>query len=165
MIRAFAAVRVRFPSAHLLLLGDGPLMADLKALADGLGLQGCVHFLGYHPHSGPYLQAMNVFTLSSRSEGMPQSALEAYMSGIPVVATRVGGVPELVEHGKTGILVEPGDERGLAEGICRLLANPALARQMADAGRANVEAAFDIKRMIRDYHQHFLELLPAEYRA
>src|SRR4051812_6746718 len=109
LIRAFARLRRQFDRAHLILVGDGPSRAELEKLVGDLGLGACVHFTGYQPSSGPYLQAMDVFSMTSRSEGMPQAMLEASVVGVPVVASRVGGIPELVEDGRTGILVEFGD--------------------------------------------------------
>ena len=161
LIRAFARVREREPEAHLILVGDGPLRQPLGELAVGLGLDGCVHFAGYCPQTAPYLRAMDIFALTSRSEGMPQAALEAQVADVPVVAARVGGLPELIDHGRTGLLVDPGDEAALAEALLGLLSDRERARQMSEAGRQQVEARFDIGRMAAEYHRDSLELLGA----
>jgi sugar transferase (PEP-CTERM/EpsH1 system associated) len=159
LIRALAAVRRALPEAHLLVVGDGPLMGKLRALAAELGLSGCVHLAGYQPETSPYLQAMDVFALTSRSEGMPQAVLEASVTGLPVVATRVGGLPEVIDDGTTGLLIEPGDEAGLASALLGIAADPDRARRLGAAGRARVGSLFDIRRMVGDYHRDYLELL------
>lgn len=161
LIRAFAEVRRRVPDAHLLLVGDGPLIDDLRALAASLELSESVHFAGYRPHSAPYLQMMDIFALTSRSEGTPQAMLEALVTGLPVIASRVGGIPEVIEDGRTGLLFKPDDEAALATGLVRLIADKDLARRLGEAGRSRVESTFDIRRMARDYHNHYLELLGA----
>jgi sugar transferase (PEP-CTERM/EpsH1 system associated) len=164
LIRAFARIRGRAPGAHLILVGDGPLRQSLADLAAELGVEGCVHFAGFQPHSAPYLKAMDVFALTSRSEGMPQAVLEAQIVGVPVVASRVGGLPELIDHGRTGLLIEPGDEMDLAESLLALLSDPERSREMSDAGRREVESRYDIGRMADEYHHHYLEFLSASER-
>jgi sugar transferase (PEP-CTERM/EpsH1 system associated) len=159
LIRAFARVRERSPIAHLILVGDGPLRESLVGLAEGLGLNSCVHFVGFRPSSAPYLKAMDVFALTSRSEGMPQAVLEAQIVGVPVVATRVGGLPELIDDGRTGLLVEPGNVPELAETLLSLLSDPERSRRMIEAGRREVESKYDIGRMAGEYHNHYLDLL------
>jgi len=159
LLRAFARVRARVADAHLLLLGDGPLRGALRGQAGELGLSDCVHFAGYRPHSAPYLRTMDVFALTSRSEGMPQALLEAAVVGVPAVAAAVGGVPEVVEHGRTGLLFEPGDEQSLTDGLHRLLADRPEALRLSAAAQEKVEARYSIHRMASDYQHDFLELL------
>lgn len=159
LIRAFAKVRQRFPAAHLLLVGDGPLLEQLRTLADSLGVGESVHFAGYQPHSGPYLQAMDVFALTSRSEGMPQAVLEASVTELPVVASRVGGLPEVIEDGSSGILFEPENDAELAKIIGELIADPARRKALGTAARARVESSFSVARMAAEYHRDFIELL------
>ncbi len=91
-------------------MGDGPLKSELAELAASLGISDAVHLAGYQPCTAPFVQAMDVFALTSRSEGMPQAALEASMAGLAVVASCVGGVPELIDHGRSGILFPFGDQ-------------------------------------------------------
>jgi glycosyltransferase involved in cell wall biosynthesis len=107
---------------------------------------------------------MDIFVLTSRSEGMPQAVLEAQVVGVPVVASRVGGLPELIDHGRTGLLIEPGDEMDLAESLLALLSDPERSREMSEAGRREVESRYDIGRMADEYHHHYLELLGASER-
>jgi glycosyltransferase involved in cell wall biosynthesis len=159
LIRAFARVRQAVADAHLVLVGDGPLLQDLTALAASLGVGDAVHFAGYQPHSGPFLRAMDVFALTSRSEGMPQAVLEASVTGLPVVASRVGGLPEVIEEGVTGLMFPSGDDAALASALCGLLEDPARRRALGGAARARVEGTFSVARMAGDYHRAFLELL------
>ena len=159
LIRSFARTRERFGDARLLIVGDGPRRTGLEGLAASLGLGGAVSFVGYQARPDRFLHAMDVFALTSRAEGMPLAILEAWAAGRPVVSTRVGGIPRLVEHGLTGLLVDPGDERELTGALGGLLADPSLARRLADAGRRRAEVDFDTSRMAGDYHRHYLELL------
>jgi sugar transferase (PEP-CTERM/EpsH1 system associated) len=159
LIRAFARLREHVPAAHLVLVGDGPRHDELSGLARSLGMADVVHFTGFQPHSGPFLRAMDVFALTSRSEGMPQAVLEASVSELPVVASRVGGLPEVVDHGISGILFEPGDDVALANTLLDLLADPVRRRQLGAAARARVEKKFSVARMASEYHRDFLDLL------
>jgi sugar transferase (PEP-CTERM/EpsH1 system associated) len=159
LISAFAAVRRRAPDAHLLVVGDGPMMADLRSLAASLGLAHCVHFPGYQAQTHQYLQAMDIFALTSRSEGMPLVLLEAWAAGLPVVASRVGGLPELIQHDHNGLLFESGDQASLVAALGRLLSDRMLAARMGQAGRQLVEANYHRRKMAADYHRQYLQLL------
>jgi sugar transferase (PEP-CTERM/EpsH1 system associated) len=165
LICAFARVRDTFPDAHLVIVGDGPLLEDLRSLADGIGIAEAVHFVGYQPHSAPYLRAMDVFALTSRSEGMPQAVLEACVMGLPVVASRVGGLPEVINDGVTGILCEPEDDQGTADALCVLIGDPQKRRELGAAAKARVEANFSVARMAGEYHRDALALLRARRAA
>ena len=159
LLRAFVFVKSRVPAAHLLLVGDGPLQGSLHGLADSLGLGDCVHFAGYQTNPEVYLQLMNVFALTSRSEGMPLALLEAWAVGLPVVASRVGGLPDLIDEGVTGLMFSPDDERCLASILCKLLTNETLARAMGAAGNRQVESQFSLGRMAGEYQRQYLKLL------
>jgi sugar transferase (PEP-CTERM/EpsH1 system associated) len=159
LIRAFRQVHARLADARLLLVGDGPWMGRLRELVAGLGLTDRVHFAGYQPQPAPCLQAMDVFALTSQSEGMPLVVLEAWAAGVPVVATRVGGLPELIDDGRTGILIDFGDEDAVAQAVCRLIGDPVLAGCLGEAGRDRVESRFSFRRMADEYHRQYNELL------
>jgi len=159
LIRGFARLRSEFPEAHLLLVGDGPLKEQLEAVAVSLGVGGFVHFAGYQSQTAPFYRLMEIFALTSRSEGMPQAAVEASFSGVPVVASRVGGLPELVEDGRTGLLFDPGQEEKLAEALGVLFRDRAKASMLSEAARAKVTARFEIRRMAEEYHQYYVEML------
>jgi len=106
------------------------------------------------------LALCDVFVLPSLSEGMPLSLLEAMGAGVPSVATRVGGVSEVVDHGKTGLLVSPGDSQALAESIIKLLEDRTLARQMGQYARDVVARRFSVSRMVDDYKEIYARLIP-----
>jgi glycosyltransferase involved in cell wall biosynthesis len=159
LLRAFARLRRHFPTAQLVLAGDGPLMGQLRGLAAALGLGECVRFLGYQAEPERFYPALDAFALTSDSEGIPQALLEAAAAGVPAIASRVGGVPEVVDGGRTGLLFEAGDEAGLLEGLRVLLGDRALAARFAHAAREKVEESFDVRRMAEEYHRQFLELL------
>jgi len=159
LLRAFAIVREKFTSAHLLLIGDGELRSDLQSLASQLDIADRVHFAGYQQQTAPYMQAMNLFALTSRSEGMPQSILEAAVAGIPVIASNVGGIPEVIHHDRTGLLFPVADHAALARHLLDLLNDPNRARTLASSAQHFVESRFAIQRMAREYHDDFIQLL------
>ncbi|MBI4686387.1 MAG: glycosyltransferase [Nitrospirae bacterium] len=123
-LRAVKPVLQSIPHARFLIVGDGPLRGALEKLAEELGISRYVIFTGFIEDIPEIYSFTDVAVLSSWSEGLPQSLLQAMAAGVPVVATNVGGVPEVVTDQKTGILVEPGDYEGLAKGIIRILNNP-----------------------------------------
>ena len=159
LIHSFAKIRLHEPEAHLLLVGDGPRKEELSQLAYNLGLKDCVHFAGYQAQPEKVYQLMDVFALTSRSEGMPQALIEASAAGVPVVASRVGGIPEIVEDGRTAMLVPYGNEAALTQAIAYLLTNGEVAKRMGQAARERVEKLFHIRRMAADYQENFMELL------
>jgi glycosyltransferase involved in cell wall biosynthesis len=131
-------------ACEVLVIGDGPDRGQLEAEIRDLGLDGDVRLLGERNDVPDLLAGADAFVLSSASEGMPISVLEAMASGLPVVATRVGGVPELVADGETGFLVPPGEPQALADALGRLLADRALRQRLGDAGLERVRRSFDL---------------------
>jgi glycosyltransferase involved in cell wall biosynthesis len=131
-------------SCECLIVGEGPERAQLEAEIERLQLRDRVTLAGERSDVPELLAGADVFVLSSDSEGMPISVLEAMAAGLPVVASRVGGVPELVLDGETGLLVGPGNPEGLAGALRRLLADPQLRRRLGDAGHAQVREHFDL---------------------
>jgi glycosyltransferase involved in cell wall biosynthesis len=161
LIRALARLRPEFPDARLLLVGDGPTRPRLEHLVAELGMADVVRFAGYQSNPERFLAAMDVFALPSRAEGMPLVVLEAWAAGLPVVATRVGGIPWMIEDGRTGYVVESGDVGGLAARLRPLLADPAKAREMGRAGQEVARAEYDVSVMAGSYDRHYRELLAA----
>ncbi|WP_428387850.1 glycosyltransferase [Mucisphaera sp.] len=150
-IRAMAGVRQRHPDAVLLLVGDGDERASIELAVAEHGLEGAVCLAGVRSDVADLLLAADVFLLTSVSEGISLTLLEAMAAGLPVVATAVGGNPEVVEQGETGWLSGRGHAEGLAEGISRLLGDEGMRARFGAAGRERVAAKFDRERMHRAY--------------
>lgn len=158
LIRSFASLKRHCPDAHLLMVGDGPQKPVLQRLVEELDLGTRVHFAGYQTNVSDYLHAMNCFALTSSSEGTPQAVLEASVARLPVVASRVGGLPELIDDGRTGILFPPGDEEALTRELLNVIQNKELAHRLGDAAGQRVQSLYGIGRMAREYHDCFLQL-------
>jgi glycosyltransferase involved in cell wall biosynthesis len=145
-LRALASLRKRRPEAVLAILGIGPLEQETRRLAHKLGLADSVLLPG-RVEVRDWLAAASVLVHSSRWEGFGMVLLEAMLAGLPVAATRVSAVPEIVADGETGLLVQPGDWQGLARTLDRLLADPARARALGEAGRERAHRRFSVARM------------------
>lgn len=141
-IRAAALLREHIPGLRLSIAGTGPLADELSQLADRLGLGDCVSFVGrLEPEEVAALyRRAAVFLNPARVDNMPNSVLEALASGLPVVSSNVGGVPFIVEHETSALLVEPGDPAAMAQAVRRLHDDPALAAMLAQAGLRQVSA-------------------------
>ncbi|HUE85078.1 MAG TPA: glycosyltransferase [Vicinamibacterales bacterium] len=150
-----AAQGLRFQA---LIAGEGPLHGDLDARAGALGIADRVRFLGHRPDIERVFAALDVFVLSSSSEGLSNTILEAMASGVPVVATRVGGADELVEDGRSGFLVAPRAPIALAAGLQRFVAGRELRSAAGAAGRQRALTSFGIDRMLEDYRNLYCEL-------
>ena len=135
-LRAAALVSAVVPQARFLVVGDGPLRPDLEHRAAVLGLAGTVTFTGYRSDATRLLAGLDVLAVPSRSDGSPLVVCEAMAAGIPVVASRVGGLPDLVEDGGSGLLVRPGEAEDLARALVSLLLDPESARRLGARGRA-----------------------------
>ena len=127
----------------------------MEALAASLRISKQVLFLGNRKDIPQVLQALDLFVLSSTSEGLPLTVLEAMAVGLPVVATRVGGIPEVVVEGQTGFLVPPGKVEAMAQKIQQLLEDKEQAAQMGQAAAQQVRLNFDLKRMVADYENSY----------
>lgn len=161
LLEAFALLRREHPEATLVLAGDGEQRPALETRARELGLADAVRFVGAQPRSampGWYASA-DVFCLPSIYEGFPLAILEAMAAGLPVVATAVAGVPEAVADGVTGRIVAPEDAAALARALLELVADPATARRMGEAGRRRVEEEFAIPRIAGAYIELWQRLL------
>jgi glycosyltransferase involved in cell wall biosynthesis len=165
-IRAAAHVCREFPLAKFLVIGDvlvPATYAELKNLVDSLGLKKNVHFVGSLSNPYPLLAASSVFCLPSRSEGFSNALLEAMGSGLPCIATRVGGNAEAITSGFDGYIVESEDAEGMAERILELLLNPASAHSIGESARKTVEARFSICNAVRQLTAIYSELLVANH--
>ena len=137
-------------SIHLDLVGSGPSWKSCKDLAKSLAIEDQVSFLGDRRDVPDLLAQFQIFILSTNYEGLPISILEAMRSGLPVVATSVNGIPEEVEHGKTGLLVPRHDVQALADALQTLIQSPEIRQQMGKAGRQKFEQEFTVDRMIAE---------------
>jgi glycosyltransferase involved in cell wall biosynthesis len=146
---------VRLPDARLLVVGDGPLRAELEELSRQLRVADRVQWAGFQADVMPFLSAMDVFALPSRFEGMPLAILEAWRSGLPVVASRVGGLPEMIRDGDNGLLFEEGNLDELTQALARLLADAPLRQELAHAGRQELQHRFGSQRMARSYDRYY----------
>jgi glycosyltransferase involved in cell wall biosynthesis len=157
LIRALACGRTRWPPLVLEVAGEGPGTRRLQRLARRLGVQ--VNFLGRLARIEEWLQTLDLFVLASRWEGMPLALLEAMSLGVPVVATCVGGVPEMLDRGAAGLLVPPDDIRALAAGIETALADPLRTAARASVARQRVAGANDLDRVMQSYVRLYDRLL------
>ena len=148
-IKAAAIINQNFPDVKFWIVGDGPLRIGLEQLASNLGLNSNVVFLGHQREIRMLFNKMTVGVICSDSEGFSNTIMEYMAYGIPVVATRVGGNTELVEHKKTGFLVPPGDHELLAIGIMRYLQHNDIARKMGLAGKNKILENFSENIMIQ----------------
>ncbi|HLI25538.1 MAG TPA: glycosyltransferase [Chloroflexota bacterium] len=159
LISAFARLRQRLPAAHLLLVGEGPDRPALERLAAAHGQQEHVHFLGARADAPAILAASDVVAVPSLAEGLPLVPLEALALGKPVVATRAGGLPEIIAHGVTGLLVPPRRPEALAAALLAVLTQPAYAAALAARGRAQVLARFTPTAMAAGVTRVYAEAL------
>jgi len=159
LIRAFRLVQGDHPDAELWLVGDGPRKQALERLAHQLLPPGSVRFLPGQPDLRPFYNHAALLALSSRHEASSNVVLEAMATGLPVVATKVGGLPEMVTPGESGWLVAPGNIPALAAALSHLLRDPDTAQAFGQAGRLRVEQDFSLTAMVRRHEEIFANLL------
>jgi len=159
MLRGFATVFERFPNSKLMLIGDGSLKTGLEQLANELRIADAVIWTGFRTDVPRLLAAMDIYVQSSVNEGLSLSILEAMAAGKPVIITDVGGARELVENGRTGILIAPGSAAEISGAIIELLEDPAKCSLFAAAGRTYVEREFGLMQMMESYRQLYKSFL------
>ena len=155
LLAAARELASRIPNCRFLIAGDGPLKSELERDIAARNLHGTVTLLGLRQDVPQLMAAANVFALTSSSEGMSNTILEAMSAARPVVATRVGGNPELVQEGITGLLIDPAAPTELCAAVESLAADPSRVRRMGNAGRQRVEREFSRARMIENYTQMY----------
>lgn len=160
-VRAAAIVAQRYPDAYFMMVGDGPLRGEVEQLAAELGIANRLVLTGLRRDVPELLAAFDLFALSSLWEGLPRVLLQAMATRLPVVATACDGSAEAIATGVNGFLVPPGEPTQLAERLCQLLAQPALAQQMGAAGYARVEE-FSDRGMVKAIATLYAELLKAK---
>lgn len=160
LLEAVAEVVKIFPNAKFLIVGDGPMQDDLKTLVKMHSIQESVIFTGYRSDVANLMAAMDVIVLCSiLPDSFPRSVIEAMAMGKPVIGTNIGGVPEAIDDGVTGLLVPPKDSQALAKAMITLLQDKPRAKQMGIAGRKRVEQFFSIDKNIRDTEKVYMELV------
>jgi glycosyltransferase involved in cell wall biosynthesis len=159
LLQAMVKMREIVSAVHCLLIGDGPLRVQIEKLAEQIGLDGAVSFLGSRSDVPELLSSLDVFVLTSDSESFSNVIIEAMAASLPVVATKCGGPEEIVVEGETGFLVAPAQPLILAEMILVLLQNPSIALQMGQAGRIRAAQHFSLERMVAARADLFSQLL------
>jgi glycosyltransferase involved in cell wall biosynthesis len=159
LLNAFANLVTLEPDLLLLFVGDGPDRKKLEFKAQQLNLPPRVRFMGDQSEIHKLLPALNILVSSSFHEGMSNVILEAMAAGLPVVATAVGGTPEVVVDGETGLLVPPGDPEALSQAILKLIQNPKMRKKMGLAGRERVKKHFTIQETVHQTEKLYLKLL------
>jgi glycosyltransferase involved in cell wall biosynthesis len=161
VVRAFRAVVDAGVDGRLLLVGDGPERNGLERLAHELGVMRRCLFLGYQEEVGRYYEAVDALVLPSGNEGTPVSVIESLAAARPVVATRVGGTPDVVRDGLDGFLVELGDVESIAARLTELAADPERRALMGAAGRQHVRERYAVERLVADTERLYRSLLAA----
>ncbi len=147
-LEAMRRIRAQFPQAHLVITGDGEKAEELRRLASALGMADRIHWLGWRSDAADLMAAFDLLLAPSLWEGFGLVLLEAMARRVPVIASRVGAIPEVIVHGESGILIEPRDVAALAQAMARLLDDRALRKYMGLLGAARLEERFSIERMV-----------------
>jgi glycosyltransferase involved in cell wall biosynthesis len=162
-VNAIARVSERVPDVHAVIVGDGPLKDEVLVLAAQLGLEGRLHLTGLRRDVPRLLQAFDVCVLTSLWEGLPRVVLQAMAAGIPVVATAVDGIREVVVDGVSGLLAPPGNAAALADRIATIVSEPLVAGHLREAAFQAVEP-FDVAEMVRELEALYDQLLAGRAR-
>jgi glycosyltransferase involved in cell wall biosynthesis len=157
-LRAAAKLVTECPAVEFMLVGDGPLRPGLESMAVELGIRGKVWFAGERHDIAELLASFDVSVLISSSESLSNVVMESMAAGVPVVATGVGGTPELVNDGETGLLVPPGDEEKLVEALARLVRDPVLRAELGGRSKEFARSHFHIDLVCRRFEQLYLAL-------
>ncbi|MBD3268162.1 glycosyltransferase [bacterium] len=158
LFHAIAMVLRDYPDTYFAIVGDGERRRDLETLANELGIRHRTMFTGFRDDTERVYQAIDLTVLTSGNEGLPVTIIESLSAGKPVVATRVGGVPELVEDGKTGFIVEPRNPQSIADGLKKALADIEKTKGMGKQAQEETIAKFSSRRLIRDMETLYEEL-------
>jgi glycosyltransferase involved in cell wall biosynthesis len=156
LIAAAASLADSHPELRYQIVGDGPRRGELEALAVARGVADRVQFLGHREDVPAILAAADAFVLPSRSEAFPNGAIEAMAAGLPVIASAVGGLVDLIDHGRTGLLTAPGDSASLASALQYLIDDRERAMAIGRAARAEVQRRYSFDRMIAAFEDLYL---------
>lgn len=155
LIRSFAEILKKNKNLHLILAGEGPLRSEMKSLATELSIKDNIHFLGFRKDIFELLSSSILFILPSLWEGMPNVVLEAMSQGIPVIASSVGGVPEIIEDNIDGFLIPPNDPKELTKKILYALDNPEHCKEISLKAQEKVKTKFSMKKMITSLEEFY----------
>jgi L-malate glycosyltransferase len=158
LLEAAALVIREIPEAHFIFVGEGELRSELESQAKLLGISNHVHLMGHRPDAARLQTAFDLSVLTSLHEGLPNSIMEAMAAGVPVLATAVGGIPELIIHRETGYLVSAGDVANIAQGITTALRNERESASIAARGHHYVTTKFGMNRMVNEVEDLYDEL-------
>ncbi len=158
LLKAFALVRAQVSQAHLHVVGEGPLLASLLKLSVDLEIQDAVTFHGASNAVSKHMQSARLLVLSSISEGTPNVLLEAMACALPIVATAVAGIPDMIEQEKQGLLVKPSNPQELAHALLRVLQEDALAEKLGEAGRQHVCVNYSLENVARKHEAVYRDL-------
>jgi len=159
LLDAWRDIAVTFPNARLILLGSGPLLDEMRRKALQLEIADAVQFRGHVHEIADFLRAADIFVLPSLQEGMPNSLLEAMACGLPPVATRIGGVVDIIRNGENGVLVEAGDGKALTAGLRRLLADKKFTDDIAENALRTIQDMFSLDSIISQYLELYQKML------
>lgn len=159
LIEAIPEITRKYPNIKFIFVGDGPNRENLEKLATKLKVENYVTFLGRQKEIPQLLKSADIFALPSRREAFGFVNLEAMITALPIVASKVGGIPEIVVDGKTGILVEPENSDALAKALLKLISDARLREKMGIAGQKTVYEKFDAKKTAREYEKVYGEIL------
>lgn len=164
-LRAAASILKGDKAAQFMVVGDGPLKHSLIKQAESLGVSQHVHFIGFRKDIPQILSIIDILIVPSLWEGLPLTILEAMLAGKPIIATRVGGIPEAIKEGKSGILVPPRDVDALRDSVLELLKSPEKRKELGEGGKQRALQYFDIERMVRDYTGVYDECIAAKLKG
>jgi glycosyltransferase involved in cell wall biosynthesis len=159
LVKAFGLALAKQPNLWLVLAGDGPIREDLQALADRSGIAHRVRFLGWTEDLARTYATLDICALSSLNEGTPVAAIEAMAAGKAVASTAVGGVPDVIENGVTGLLVPPGSHEALAEALVLLATDPKERRRLGEAARLSVASRYAPQRLVEEIERLYISAL------
>lgn len=159
LLEALFLLSKKYPGINLLIVGDGPLQSQLEDLTIRLKIESKVKFTGFKKDIPKYLNLMDIFVLPSRTEGTPLSIMEAMACGLPIVASRVGGIPMIVKNKVTGILFDPGNVRQLTSALERLIEDPEIRKTLGENGRKRIYDSLHPDRFIDRHFQLYRDLL------
>jgi glycosyltransferase involved in cell wall biosynthesis len=163
MIEALPLVRTKMPSVRYIIVGAGSeaYLRELLNLCKDRDVSDAVHFVGFHDRPWAYLESMDLYVQPSRDEALGIAAIEAMAMGKPVVASRVGGLPEVVDHERTGLLVTPDDPEKLSDAILSLLQDDVRRKAMGELGAQVARERFDVRSSVTAIERLYLEVLNA----